>query len=106
MKIVGTKIVGRKIVGCAVAAVAAAGLMFATSAPAAAVTDHEHCLLTPDGWVKIAAGISEVTTAPALEKFHEYVHTGEPDERLTFYRILPVGGECPNEIPEVIASAG
>ena len=92
------KIVGRKIVGSAVAAVAAAGLMFATSAPAAAVTDHEHCLLTPDGWVKIAAGISEVTTAPALEEFHEYVHTGEPAEQLTFYRI-PVGGECTIEIP-------
>jgi hypothetical protein len=92
------KTVGRKIVGSAVSAVAAAGLMFATSAPAAAVPDHEHCLLTPDGWVVIAAGISEVTTAPALEMFHEYVHTGEPDKRLTFYRI-PVGGECPTETP-------
>jgi len=99
------KIVGRKIVGGAVAAVAAAGLIFATSAPAAAVPDHEHCLLTPDGWVVIAAGISEVTTAPALEMFHEYVHTGEPDKQLTFYRI-PVGGECTIEIPEVVASAG
>jgi hypothetical protein len=100
------KIVARKIAGGAVAAVAAAGLMFATSAPAEAVTDHEHCLLTPDGYVVIAAGISEVTTAPALEMFHEYVHTGEPGEQLTIKRIA-VGGECPAEdIPQVVASAG
>ena len=88
----------------ALAAVTTAGLAFATSTPAAAVTDHEHCLLTPEGYVVVARGVSEVAPEePALEKFHEYVHFGEPGEQLTIVRI-PVGGECPPD-PSEVASA-
>jgi hypothetical protein len=80
----------------ALAAVTAAGLAFATSTPAVAVTDHEHCLLTPEGYVVVAKGVSEVAPEePALEKFHEYVHFGEPGEQLTIVRI-PVGWGMPS----------
>jgi hypothetical protein len=67
MKIAGRKIVGR----FALAALAASGLMFATSVPAAGdVAPHKHCLLTPDGWVLIAKGVSEeAPNDPALENF-------------------------------------
>jgi hypothetical protein len=66
MKIAGRKIVGR----FALAALAASGLMFATSVPAAGdVAPHKH-LLTPDGWVLIAKGVSEeAPNDPALENF-------------------------------------
>jgi hypothetical protein len=78
--------------------------MFATSAPASAVTDHQHCLLTPDGWVRIATGVSEVAPEePALERFHDYVHRGEPGEQFTIVAI-PVGGECPPVPSEAAAS--
>jgi hypothetical protein len=89
----------------ALAAVTTVGLAFASSAPAAAqVTDHQHCLLTPDGWVRIATGVSEVAPEePALENFHERVHLGEPGEHLTIVRI-PVGAECP-PYPSSVASA-
>ena len=85
-------IVGRKIVGSALAAVAAAGLIFGTSAPAAAdVPPHKHCLLTPEGWVLIAQGVSEeAPNDPALEQFHNEVHLGVPGsggEPLTIRRI-------------------
>jgi len=83
--------VGRKIVGSALAAVAAAGLVFGTSAPAVAdvVAPHKHCLLTPEGWVLIAEGVSdEAPNDPALVNFHDQVHRplggGEP---LTIVRI-------------------
>lgn len=100
--------VGRKIVGSALAAVAAAGLVFGTSAPAAAdVAPHKHCLLTPSGWVLLAEGVSEhAPNDPALENFHLRVHTGVPGgggEPLTIVRIsidqdcsqlpLPLRGE-------------
>jgi hypothetical protein len=84
-------IVRRKIVGGLLAAVAASGLVFATGTPAAAhVAPHKHCLLTPDGWVPIAEGVSESAPNLALEKFHVYVHTGVPGsggEPLTIARI-------------------
>jgi len=95
-----------KIIGkAALATAVTAGLISVTmSAPAAAVTDHEHCLLTPDGWIVVAKGVSEVAPEdPALEKFHEYVHTGEPGEHLTIVRI-PVGGECPPDPSNAAAS--
>jgi hypothetical protein len=46
--------------------------VLATSAPAAAeVAPHKHCLLTPDGWVPIAGGVSEeAPNDPTLENFH------------------------------------
>jgi hypothetical protein len=92
------------ITKAALAAAATAGLMFATSAPASAVTDHQHCTLTPDGWVRIATGVSEVAPEePALETVHEYVHRGEPGQQLTIVAI-PVGGECPPDPLEVAAS--
>ena len=82
-------IVGRKIVVSALAAVAAAGLVFGTTAPAAAVPPHKHCLLTPEGWVLIAEGVSEEAPHdPALESFHVRVHAGVPGgEPLTIERI-------------------
>jgi hypothetical protein len=73
-------IVGRKILGSALAAVAATGLLLATSTSAAAdVAPHRHCLLTPDGWVLIAEGVSNYApNDPALENFHYEVHLGVP----------------------------
>ena len=87
MKIAGRKIVGR----FALAALAASGLMFATSVPAAAdVAPHKHCLLTPDGWVLIAKGVSEeAPNDPALKNFHYEVHLGEPGQHVTIRRIDP-----------------
>ena len=91
--------VRRKIVGGVLAAVAASGLMFAGTAPAAAtVTPHKHCLLTPDGWVLLAEGVTDEAPNLALEEFHVDVHTGVPgfgldaapktgDEPLTIMRI-------------------
>jgi hypothetical protein len=81
-------IVRRKIIGGVLVAVGASGLMFATGAPAAAhVAPHKHCLLTPDGWVPIAKGVSDKAPNLALEKFHVEVHTGVPGS----------GGEAPND---------
>jgi len=73
-------IVRRKIVGGVLAAVAASGLMFAGSAPAAAdvVAPHKHCLLTPNGWVLIAEGVTDEAPNLALVEFHYDVHTGVP----------------------------
>jgi hypothetical protein len=92
------------IMKSALAAAATAGLIFATGAPASAVTDHEHCLLTPNGYVVVAKGVSEVAPEePALDKFHKYVHSGEPGEQLTIVRI-PVGGECPADPTDAAAA--
>jgi hypothetical protein len=70
----------------AVAAVVAAGLFVSMSGPAAAdvivgVAPHKHCLLTPNGWVPIAGGVSveaDEQDAPALDQFHGKVHRGKP----------------------------
>ena len=68
----------------AVATVVVAGLLVSMTGPAAAdviVAQHKHCLLTPDGWVLIAEGVSEeayLQEAPALDKFHADVHRGKP----------------------------
>jgi hypothetical protein len=70
----------------AVAAAVAAGLFVSMSGPAAAdviggVEQHRHCLLTPNGWVPIAGGVSveaDEQDAPALDQFHGKVHRGEP----------------------------
>lgn len=98
--------VRRKIVGGVLAAVAASGLAFATGAPAAAdVAPHQHCLLTPDGYVPIAGGVSNEAPNLALEQFHVEVHTGVPgygvdgvprtgDELVTIVRVEP-GADCP-----------
>ena len=80
----------------AVAAVVAAGLFVSMSGPASAdviVGQHKHCLLTPNGWVLIAGGVSEeayLQEAPALDRFHDKVHRGKPtddDGPLTIVRI-------------------
>ena len=69
----------RKIVGGVLAVVAAPGLVFTGSAPAMAdVAPHKHCLLTPDGWVLFAEGVTDEAPNLALEKLHVYVHTGLP----------------------------
>src|SRR5215212_6424620 len=101
----GTVTVRRKIVGGVLAAVAASGLVFAGSAPAAAhVAPHQHCLLTPDGYVPIAGGVSNEAPNLALEKFHVEVHTGVPagedgrpgtaDDIVTIVRV-DLGADCP-----------
>lgn len=79
----------------ALATVTAAGLTVTTIGTAAAdVMDHQHCMLTPAGWVRIAMGVSEVAPEePALENFHERVHLGEPGARVRIVRI-PVGGNA------------
>jgi hypothetical protein len=70
----------------AVAAVVAAGLFVSMSGPASAdviVGQHKHCLLTPNGWVPIAGGVSVEAygrEAPALDQFHDNVHTGKPTD--------------------------
>ena len=99
-------IVGRKIVGSAVATVAAMGLVFATSAPAAAdVTPHMHCLETPSGWVLIAEGVSEYApNDPALVNFHEEVHFGEPQDQLSIERIFMNEEDCSRFGPLVSAN--
>jgi hypothetical protein len=105
--------VRRKIVGGVLAAVAASGLVFAGSAPAAAdVAPHQHCLLTPDGYVPIAGGVSNEAPNLALEQFHVEVHWGVPgygldgvaltgDEIVTIVRVAP-GADCPPDpVPAV-----
>jgi hypothetical protein len=70
----------------AAAAVVAAGLLVSMSGPASAdviVGQHKHCLLTPNGWVPIAGGVSVEAygrEAPALDQFHDNVHTGKPTD--------------------------
>ena len=83
------------VVGYTLVATAAAGLVFAMSGTATAVSAHEHCLLTESGWVKIGTGVSE--EAPhdtAFHNFHGYVHLGEPGEQMTIVRI-ELGDPCP-----------
>jgi hypothetical protein len=94
------------IVKSALAAAAAAGLIFATSGPAAAdhISPHAHCLLTPDGYVPIASGLSEnAPLDPALDQFHDHVHRGEPGEQ-QMIRAIPVGADCPPDPSEPAAS--
>jgi hypothetical protein len=73
----------------AVATLAGAGLFVSMTGPAAAdviedvphVSQHKHCLLTPNGWVPIAGGVSvkaDEQDAPALDQFHGKVHRGKP----------------------------
>jgi hypothetical protein len=92
------KIIGRFALG----AVAAAGLVFATSVPAGAdVPPHKHCLYIEslDGYVLIAQGVSEkAPNEPALENFHEKVHTGEPGDHLKIIRI-GVNDDCQPRFP-------
>jgi hypothetical protein len=79
----------------AVTTLAAAGLFISMSGPATGdviVGQHKHCLLTPNGWVLIAGGVSEeayLKQAPALDRFHDKVHRGKPtdDGGLTIVRI-------------------
>jgi hypothetical protein len=84
----------------ALAAVAASGLVFAASAPAAAVDPHLHCLVTPTGYVLIAEGLSEHSEAgePQLEHFHADVHRGAPSKQLTIVRI-EIGQTCEDDAP-------
>jgi hypothetical protein len=100
----GTMKIIRRVV---LAAVAAAGLAFATTAPAAAVGDHSHCLLTPTGYVPIAQGVSlEAPHDPALHNFHDYVHSGQPGrEFLGMVISVPKGGECPPPPEGPVAAA-
>jgi hypothetical protein len=59
-----------------------------------AVAPHQHCLLTPEGYIPIATGVSEAPHDPTLETFHSRVHRGVPGEQLTIMAV-PVGGTCP-----------
>jgi hypothetical protein len=98
----------------AVAAVVAAGLFVSMSGPAAAdvivgVGQHKHCLLTPNGWVPIAGGVSVEAyeqDAPALDQFHGKVHTGTPTDDggpLRIVRVDAADEDCSTAPP--IASA-
>jgi hypothetical protein len=86
----------------AVAAVVAAGLFVSMSGPASAdvadviVGQHKHCLLTPNGWVPIAGGVSVEAyeqDAPALDQLHGNVHTGTPTDDGGPLRIVKVDKE-------------
>ena len=97
------KIIGR----FALAAVAAAGLVFATSAPAGAVDSHKHCLYIEslDRYVLIAEGLSEhAPNPPALDNFHEKVHRGEPGDHLVITRI-EMDADCPARLPGSVVPA-
>jgi hypothetical protein len=99
------QVIRRRIVGGVLAAVAASGLMFATSAPAAAhdeVRQHWHCLWTPEGWVPIAWGLSDhAPNHPALVNFHEHVHWGPGMEQLTIRAIFDKDDTCDDLDPPV-----
>jgi hypothetical protein len=97
------KIIGR----VALAVIGTAGLAFATTAPAAAVGEHSHCLLTPTGYVPIAQGVSlEAPHDPALHSFHDYVHLGEPGrEFLGMVISVPKGADCPPPPQGAVTSA-
>jgi hypothetical protein len=99
------QVIRRRIVGGVLAAVAASGLMFATSAPAAAhdeVRQHWHCLWTPEGWVPIAWGLSDhAPNHPALVNFHEHVHRGPGMEQLTIRAIFDKDDTCDDLDPPV-----
>jgi hypothetical protein len=81
----GTVKVIRRI---AMTTLAAAGLFVSMTGPAAAdviedVAPHKHCLLTPNGWVPIAGGVSveaDEQDGPALDQLHGQVHTGTPTD--------------------------
>ena len=101
-----------KIFGkAALAAAATAGLILVPGAQAAAdlTTSHKHCLYvkTVDEYVLIAKGVSEEAwdaDTPALDMFHQYVHTGLPGDQLKIVRIN-VDAECePSLTPtEIVA---
>jgi hypothetical protein len=83
------------VIGSALAAAATAGLVFATAGTAGAVPPHQHCLLTPSGFVPIGTGVSE--EAPhdtAFHNLHFEVHLGQPGDELTIIAV-PVGEPCP-----------
>ena len=99
----GTMKVIRRI---AMTTLAAAGLFVSMTGPAAAdviedvphVSQHKHCLLTPNGWVLIAEGVSEEAyeqDTQALYQLHDKVHFGTPtdDGGLTIKRIV-AGEDC------------
>jgi len=97
----GTMKVIRRIT---VTTLAAAGLFASMTGPATAdviedVPQHKHCLLTPNGWVPIAEGVSVEAyeqDAPALDQLHGQVHTGTPtdDGGLTIKKI-DADQDCP-----------
>jgi hypothetical protein len=79
----------------ALATAAAAALVLANTGTAMAVPPHQHCLLTPSGYVPIATGVSE--EAPhdtAFHSVHFNVHLGVPGDHLTIVAV-PVGAPCP-----------
>jgi hypothetical protein len=64
--------------------VTTAGLVLAMSGTSSAADPHQHCLLTPEGYVPIATGVSEQAAHDhTLETFHSYAHRGEPGQQLT-----------------------
>jgi len=96
----GTMKVIRRI---AVTTLAAAGLFASMTGPATAdviedVPQHKHCLLTPNGWVPIAEGVSVEAyeqDAPALDQLHGQVHTGTPTDDGGPLRIVKVDVDQP-----------
>jgi hypothetical protein len=110
----GTVKVIRRI---AMTTLAAAGLFVSMTGPAAAdviedvpeVAPHKHCLLTPNGWVPIAEGVSEEADeqdTPALDQLHDKVHFGTPTDDggpLRIVRVSVADENCSSAPP--IASA-
>jgi hypothetical protein len=102
----GTMKVVRRI---AMTTLAAAGLFVSMIGPVEAdvpvdvpvVSQHKHCLLTPNGWVPIAEGVSEEAyeqDTQALYQLHDKVHFGTPTDDGGPLRIVRVaaGEDCPD----------
>lgn len=64
----------RKLVLALCAGVLALGTMGGT---AMSVTEHRHCMLTPNGYVELAEGALRNKHDPAFHNFHNHVHFGE-----------------------------
>lgn len=89
----------RTIIRASLVAAAAAGLLLASGGPASAVPTHQHCLLTPEGYVPIGAGVTEVADQrgqhdTAFHNLHFKVHTGTAGEQVTIIAVPP-GAPCP-----------
>jgi hypothetical protein len=84
------------VIGSALAAAATAVLVIAPANAAIAVPTHQHCVLTPSGFVAIGTGVSELAPHDtAFHNLHGNVHVGQPGDHLTVVAV-DVGAPCPS----------
>ena len=85
----------RLLIRSALVAAAATGLLFASGGTAMAVPTHQHCMLTPSGYVPIGAGVTgNDQHDTAFHNLHFKVHLGKPGEQHTIIPVAP-GAPCP-----------